>query len=118
MVRAEEGTILGVFPTHRWPAQDSSHEAEVRQSITQALVQQTTPQARIGALISLLHALRCEDKVVDPGEHGLSKRELRKRARDIATGSWASEAVRRAIDDTTAALAAIIVATSSGSGST
>ena len=75
-------------------------------------------EARSGALISLLHALRCEHKVVDADEHGLSKRELRKRAGEIATGSWASEAVRKAIDDTTAALAAIIVASSSGSGST
>jgi hypothetical protein len=115
VVRAEEGKILGIFPTHRWPAQDSGHEAEVRQGITQALVQQTTPEARTAALISLLHALRCEGKVADAGDHGLSKRELRKRAGEIAKGSWASEAVRKAIDDTTAALAAIVVASSSGS---
>jgi hypothetical protein len=37
VVRAEQGRILGVFPTHRWPAQDASHEAEVRRLVTQPL---------------------------------------------------------------------------------
>jgi len=67
VVRAEQGRILGVFPTHRWPAQDASHEAEVRRLVTQVLTQQTAPDARTAALIALLHALRCEDKIVDPG---------------------------------------------------
>ena len=58
------------------------------------------------ALIALLHALRCEDKIVDPGQYGLSKRELRARAEEVAKGNWASEAVRRAIDEMMAAVAA------------
>ena len=66
VVRAEQGRILGVFPTHRWPAQDASHEAEVRRLVTQVLTQQAAPDARTAALIALLHALRCEDKIVDP----------------------------------------------------
>ena len=46
VVRAEQGRILGVFPTHRWPAQDASHEAEVRRLVTQVLTQQTAPDGR------------------------------------------------------------------------
>jgi Golgi phosphoprotein 3 (GPP34) len=34
VIRAERGRILGVFPARRWPAQDASHEARVRQLVT------------------------------------------------------------------------------------
>ena len=66
------------------------------------------PDQRIAALIALLHALRCEDKVVDPQQNGLSKKELRARAEQIAEGDWASEAVRKAIEQM---MAAVIAAT-------
>ena len=119
VVRAEQGRILGVFPTHRWPAQDASREAEVRRLVTQVLTQQTAPDARTAALIALLHALRCEDKIVDPRQYGLSKRELRARAEEIAKGNWASEAVRKAIEEMVAAVVAATtaatVATTAGS---
>ena len=119
VVRAEQGRILGVFPTHRWPAQDASHEAEVRRLVAQVLGQQMAPDTRTGALIALLHALRCEDKIVDPRQYGLSKRELRARAEEIAKGNWASEAVRKAIEEMMAAVVAATtaatVATTAGS---
>ena len=121
VVRAQEGHVLGVFPTHRWPAQDASHEAEVRRLLTEALVQQAAPDPRSAALIALLHALRKEDKVVDAREHDMSKRELRQRAEAIAKGSWASEAVRTAVDEMTAAVVAgttAVVVMSGGTGGT
>jgi Golgi phosphoprotein 3 (GPP34) len=108
VVRAEEGRILGVFPTHRWPARDVRQEAEARELITGALMRRTAPDARTSALIALLHALRCEHKVVDARACGLSRRQLRERAAEMARGDWASEAVRRAIDEM---MAAIILAT-------
>jgi Golgi phosphoprotein 3 (GPP34) len=117
VVRAERGKILGIFPTRTWPAQDASHEAQVRDLLTQALVQQTPPDTRSAALIALLHALRCEHKVVDPGPYGLSKRQLAARAEEIAQGNWASGAVRKAIDEMNAAvLAATTAATIATSG--
>ena len=77
----------------------------MRQSVTQALVHQGAPDARSAALIALLHALRCEHKIVDPRHYGLSKRQLRAHAEEIATGNWASEAVRKAIEEIIAAVA-------------
>src|SRR5215467_9837665 len=115
VVRAEPGRILGVFPVRRWPAQDDSHEAEVRRLVTQALVQQVAPDTRTAALIALVHALRCEDKIADPRQHGLSKRELRARAEEIAEGNWASEAVRKAIEEMMAAVVAAATAATAGS---
>jgi Golgi phosphoprotein 3 (GPP34) len=108
VVRAGQSRILGLFPTRRWPAQDSRHEADVRQRLIQALVQQGTPDERSAALIALLHALRCEHKIINPGECGLSRRELSLRAEQIANGNWASEAVRKAIQDMTAAVVAAV----------
>ena len=108
VVRAGQGRILGLFPARRWPAQDSRHEAEVRQQLIQALVQQRTPDGRSAALIALLHALRCEHEIVNPGEYGLSRRELSSRAEQIAKGNWASEAVRRVIQEMTAAVVAAV----------
>ena len=49
VIRAGRGRIPGVFPARRWPAQDASHEARVRQLVTRALVQQSareTPDSR------------------------------------------------------------------------
>lgn len=37
VVRAEEGRILGFFPTHRWPARDVRQEAQARELIIMAL---------------------------------------------------------------------------------
>jgi Golgi phosphoprotein 3 (GPP34) len=111
VLRAGQGRALGIFPTRTWPARDPSHEAEVRQLVTQALVQPAAPDERTAALIALLHALKFEHKVVDPGSHQLSRRQLRARAEEIAQGNWASEAVRRAIDEMIAAVAAASAAT-------
>jgi len=99
VVRAEKSRILGVFPVRRWPAQDGSRDAEVRRLMTQALVQQVAPDARTAALIALVHAVGCVDKIVDPRQNGLSKRELKARAKKIAEGNWASAAVRKAIEE-------------------
>lgn len=118
MVRASQGRVLGLFPAHRWPVQNPRHEADVRQQLIQALVQQHAPDDRTAALIALLHALRCEHKIINPGDYGLSRRQLRSRAEQIANSDWASEAVRRAIQEMTAAVAVAVnsaaVAASSG----
>jgi hypothetical protein len=99
VIRAGQGRTLGIFPARTWPAQDARHEEQVRQLVTQALVQQTAPDARTAALIALLHALRCEHKVIYPGLYQLSRRQLRARAEKIAKGNWASEAVRKVISE-------------------
>jgi hypothetical protein len=111
VVRAERNRIFGVFPVHRWPAQDASDEAEVRRLMTQALVQHEAPDTRTAALIALAHAVGCVDKIIDPRQHGLSRRQLRARAAQIAEGDWASAAVRKAIEEMMAAVIVTITAT-------
>jgi hypothetical protein len=113
MIRAGRGRTLGIFPARTWPALDARHEEQMRQLVTQALVQQTAPDARTAALIALLHVLRCEHKIIDPQHHQLSKRQLRARAEEVAMDSWASEAVRKAISEMVAATAAAVTAAAS-----
>lgn len=115
VIRAGQDRILGIFPAHRWPAQDSRHEADVRQQLTQALVQRSAPDDRSAALIALLHALRCEHKIINPGDHGMSRRQLSSRAGEIAEGNWASEAVRKAIQEMTAAVSAAVTSAAAAS---
>jgi Golgi phosphoprotein 3 (GPP34) len=112
-VRAERARVLGVFPVRRWPAQDASHAAEVRRLVTQALVQQAAPDPGSAVLIALVHALKCEHKIVDPRPSGLSRRQLRARAEQIAQSSWTSQALRQMIDATTAAVRAAAAASAS-----
>lgn len=100
--------VLGVFPRTRWPAVDSSHEAQLRQDLTAALVQGADPDARTAALVALLSAIDRAHKVVD--RQGLSRSEVRKRAKTIAEGEWAAKAVRDAISAATAAVTAAVTA--------
>jgi hypothetical protein len=106
VLRAEEDRVLGIFPTHRWPAADAAHERSVRAGLGTALGAGTTADARTGALISLLHALNVAHKVMDPSSVGLSKKELNANAKRIAEGDWAAKAVRQTIESTNAAIIA------------
>lgn len=110
LLRPEDRRILGIFPSHRWPAEDAGHEQAVRAGLVAALRQGGTTDARTGALVSLLLALDVVDKVVGPESVGLSRRELNASAKRIAEQDWAATAVRSAIDSINAA---IIAATSS-----
>ena len=114
VLRARRRRVLGIFPARSWPAADPSRKAEVRQRVTRALAGTAAPDERTAALIALLHALKCEHKVVDPRSCQLSRRQLRKRAAEIAQGNWASEAVRKAIDAEIAAGVVVVMGASAG----
>ena len=114
ILRRESGKVLGLFPTTSWPATSVEHESVVRRNLVGQLVQGLTPDPRTAALVALLHALRCTHKVVVPAEHGLGRRELDRRAKQLAEGSWGSQAVRQTIDAMTAAVAAAVAVTAAG----
>jgi hypothetical protein len=103
-VRAEQGRVLGIFPTQRWRAVDATHETTVRAGLESALRAGATADARTGALVSLLLALKAVHKAVDPSRVGLSKKELNANAKRIAEGAWAAKAVKHAIDSMNAAI--------------
>jgi hypothetical protein len=108
IVERRRSRLLGVLPRTRWPAADSTHEAAVRQSLTSVLVQGTTPDARTGALVALLSAIDRAHKVVD--RDGLSRREVKNRAKEVAEGAWATQGVRDALKATNVAVIAVLAA--------
>ena len=57
LLHPEEDRILGMFPTHPWPADHADHEATVRAGLITALRAGVTTDARTRALVSLLLAL-------------------------------------------------------------
>ena len=75
---------------------------------------QRAPGNRTAALTALVHAVNCEHKIVDPRQYGLSGRQLRARAEEIAKGSRAAEAVRKATGEMIAAVAAATSAAAAG----
>ena len=95
MVERQQDRFLLVFERTRWPAVDASHEAEVREAIEAALFDGTPPDGRTGVLIALLseggqvHRIFRRDGVGDDA--------VKARAKEIADGGWASEAVRKAL---------------------
>ncbi|WP_213932186.1 GOLPH3/VPS74 family protein [Rhodococcus sp. B50] len=112
-VSEERGKILGLFPTTKWPAIDSTHEQRVRDLIRAALIDGLTPEPRTAALIALLSAADAAPKVFPDAD----KRAVKKRAKDIAQGEWAAKAVRDAVASVNAAMIAAVAAGGAVAGS-
>ncbi|AKU19275.1 GOLPH3/VPS74 family protein [Luteipulveratus mongoliensis] len=108
-VREDRRKVLGLFPTSDWVVLNpTAHQANQR-TLTGVLLGSTPPDARTGSLIALVHAVDAVPTVF--GEQGgLSKRELKQRAKAIAEGNWAGAAVGKAISDAQAAINAAIMA--------
>lgn len=106
----EKDRILGIFPTTRWPATDSEHEAAVRDDLHKVLIDGERPGERTAALIALLTTMDAVSKVLDisSGDSG----EVKRRAKEIAEGNWVSDAMRKAVEEITAAvMVAVMVPT-------
>lgn len=118
LLRAESGKVLGIFPSRQWPTEDAAHEESVRVLLAHALRVGATDDPRVAALVSLLQALNVVQKVVGSDTVGLSKKEIKANAKQVAEGDWGSEAVRKAIDAMNAAvLASISAAVAAGASS-
>lgn len=107
-VERRRGRVLGMFPQTTWPAVNRGHKLDLRRDLTAVLVGGNPPGDRIGGLIGLLSTVDRAHKTVDPG--GVPPRELKKRAKEIAKGDWATKAVGDAIAAATTAVTAAVVA--------
>jgi hypothetical protein len=105
LLRRESGKVLGVFPTTRWPAQDSGYEAEVRSHVVGVLRDGLEPDARAALIITVLTAADLLTTVVDKGDLKAAKA----RGTQIGEGNWAGDSVRKVIQETQAALAAAVM---------
>ena len=108
ILRRESGKILGLFPTKRWPAQDVGHEASLRGTVHSVLVTGAEPDGRTAAVISVLAAADMLRTVVDKPDLKVAKA----RGKQIGEGNWASDSVRKVIQEAQAAItAAVLVST-------
>jgi hypothetical protein len=105
-VRAE--SVLGVFTRTRWPVAAARREPELRRRLGDVLVRGGQPEERTGALVSLLLALGIVHRVID--REGLTAKEIKNRAKEVATGDWASKAVKDAIQSVQAIAAGVAAA--------
>jgi hypothetical protein len=113
LVRRERSRLLGVVPITTWLPGDAAKE--LRGRVAAVLRDQARPDQHIALLISLVHAVKAEHKIVDG-----PRRQLRARAAEVAEGEWAGQAVRKAVQavqSSVAAAVAVSAAASSSSGS-
>jgi hypothetical protein len=112
ILERQDDKVLGLFPRTRWPARDSSYEDAVRRALTVVLVDGSEPDPRTAALVALLHAIDRPHKTV--AHEGVSDREVKKRAKEVAEGQWAAKAVKDAVAAAMAATTAAMVAVTAG----
>jgi Golgi phosphoprotein 3 GPP34 len=111
LVRKERTRLLGLLPITTWTPGDAAKE--LRGRVAGVLRDGAEPAPHVAMLISLVHAVKAEHKVVDG-----PRRQLRARAAEIANGEWAGQAVRKAVQAVEASvLAAVMASTAAASSS-
>ncbi|HXV92719.1 MAG TPA: GPP34 family phosphoprotein [Pseudonocardia sp.] len=111
VLREEPSRVLGIFPRTSWPALDPAPRAELVARIAAVLLDGVDPDERLAVLISLVHAVRAEHKVVDG-----PRRALRARAAQVAAGDWAGAAVRSAVQSVQISVATAVAASGAAGG--
>jgi len=103
LVHPERSRVLGVFPTTTW--RPGAVAAELRGRVAGVLRDGARPDQHMALLISLVHAVKAEHKVVEG-----QRKQLRARAAEVADGEWAGQAVRKAVEAVQASVMAAVVA--------
>ncbi|GGU87026.1 GOLPH3/VPS74 family protein [Lentzea flava] len=105
VLSVEKTRMLGIFPTKSYVIRDHEVMSELRDAVGSVALGYRAPDERTGALISLLYAVKALHKVFDG-----DKREMNARAKQIAAGNWAGDAVRKAMEAVNAAVMAAMTA--------
>lgn len=107
LLREERKKVLGLFPVTRYPEADGAPEEALRRRLAAVVLEGADPDERTAALVALLHGARLR-ALAFPGEDG---RAVEQRMKHIAEGQWVQPAVRRALDEAQAVIAAVVVTT-------
>ncbi|WP_169983997.1 GPP34 family phosphoprotein [Microbispora sp. H10836] len=97
----QEGKILGIFPTTRYPELDPRHEQGVRERVQNVLTG-AEPDERTAVLFAVMHAAKLDRKAFPDAP--------KDRIKEIAQGQWTGEAVRKTIASVHAAVVAATTA--------
>jgi Golgi phosphoprotein 3 GPP34 len=110
LIRREHSRLLGIFPITTWPPGGAAQELRAR--VAAVLRDGARTDQHVALLISLVHAVKAEHKVVDG-----PRRQLRARAAEVAEGEWAGQAVRKAVQAVQASVAAAVAASTAAASS-
>jgi hypothetical protein len=109
----EQDKVLWVFPRTRFPSAhgvESSQEADARRRLNAALDGPDPVPARTSALAALVQAAGLSGKVFGDRKGRDVKRRITEMT-EAARGQWASDGVRKAIEEVEAGVMAAIIAT-------
>jgi Golgi phosphoprotein 3 (GPP34) len=110
-----------LLPVRHFPLRDLAVRQRTWDDVAAILRGDRSPDSRTGTLLGLAVAGGALTRVFRPADFGLSKRELEDRARAIAQGDWATDAVGQAVRAaqaaTMAAVTAAVTASVAASGS-
>ncbi|MGW6443485.1 GOLPH3/VPS74 family protein [Lentzea sp. NPDC055074] len=109
LIRVEPRKVLGIFPAKSYPIVDEAADTQLRKAVGEVVHGYRGADARTGSLITLLYAVKAVHKVFEGDD-----REMKKRAKEIARGNWAGDAVRRAVEAIQAGVSAAASAAASG----
>lgn len=113
VLEREDSKVLGIFSRTRWPAADIVRETEVRRTLAAVLLEGQEPDERTRALVALLRAVDRAHQEVERG--GVPAEDVKRRAKELADGDWASKAVKDAVE---ASMAAVVAATAATTAAT
>lgn len=108
-IRIEPRKVFGIFPAKSYPIIDEAAAGKLRKAVGEVVHGYRGADARTGSLITLLYAVNAVHEVFEG-----DKREMNKRAKEIAKGNWAGDAVRRAVEAIQAGVTAAASAAASG----
>ncbi|ANZ42704.1 hypothetical protein BBK82_13360 [Lentzea guizhouensis] len=110
VVRVEPRKVLGIFPAKSYRITDERVAVEVRKAVGEVVLGYRGADARTGSLVTLLQSVKAVHKVVEG-----DKRDMTRRAKEIAAGNWAGDAVRRAVEAIQAGVVAATAAAAAAS---
>lgn len=112
LLEAHPTKVLGLFPSPRYAALPQARRDELVAGVRAVLLGERAPDERLGTLGALLGAGR-QVKLVVPKER---RKEAEKRAKTLADGDWASEAVRAAVKAAEDAMMIAVLAATTTAG--
>lgn len=102
----DQDRVLGLFPWNRYRPVDGVAERQLRSRLEAAVAAGRTDDPRTAALASLLPTLTLEKSALPDRKRSDAKRALKA----VGEGAWASDATRKAIEATQAAVMVAVTA--------
>lgn len=111
IVTQEHSKFLGLFPNDKFVERNGIPEREIRARLDSVVLQGAEPDERTGALATLIDATQLTKQAFPD----VPKREIKPRLKELSESAWASDAVRRAIQDMQAAIITAVVVVNASS---